>query len=245
MQNKNLLPKAAFFWSGGKDSAYCLQKVLQEKNYEVVYLITTLSLPYRRITMHGIKEELLEKQAEVIGTPLLKFFLSEGTNNEYEEKMNVILNQLKGKGIETVIFGDIFLEDLRKYRENQLKETGIKAVFPLWKMDTTLLVNDFIKQGFESVTCCVSDAFLDESFVGQKIDSSFLQRLPKQVDVCGENGEFHSFCTSAPYFSEKIEIKVGEKLYKPLSIKASSDCDLPREDEIKGFWFAELEMIKN
>ncbi|WP_375560401.1 diphthine--ammonia ligase [Bernardetia sp. OM2101] len=241
-ENKKTLPKAAFFWSGGKDSAYCLQKVLQEKNYEISYLITTLSLPYKRITMHGIKEELLEKQAQFIGIPLIKFFLSEGTNKEYEEKMNTILQNLKNEGIETVIFGDIFLEDLREYRENQLKETGMKAIFPLWKMDTNFLVNDFINQGFESVTCCVSDAFLNESFVGQKIDKPFLQKLPKQVDACGENGEFHSFCTTAPYFSEKIEIKVGEKLYKPLSIQANSDCDLPSENEVKGFWFVELEL---
>lgn len=238
-----MLQKAAFFWSGGKDSAYCLQKVLQEKNYDVVYLITTLSLLYKRITMHGIKEELLDKQAEVIGIPLIKFFLSEGTNKEYEEKMNEILQNLKKEGIETIIFGDIFLEDLREYRENQLKETGMKAVFPLWKMDTSFLVNDFINQGSESITCCVSDAFLDESFVGQKIDVDFLQRLPKEVDKCGENGEFHSFCTSAPYFSKKIEIKVTEKLYKPLSIKTNSDCDLPSENEVKGFWFAELELF--
>ncbi len=238
-----MFEKAAFFWSGGKDSAYCLQKVLQEKNYEVVYLITTLSLPYKRITMHGVKEELLEKQAKIIGIPLIKFFLSEGTNKEYEEKMNEILQNLKNEGIETIIFGDIFLEDLREYRENQLKQTGMKAVFPLWKIDTNFLVNDFINQGFESVTCCVSDAFLDESFVGQKIDNQFLQKLPSQVDKCGENGEFHSFCTSAPYFSKKIEIKVGEKLYKPLSIKSNSDCDLPSENEVKGFWFAELELL--
>ncbi|AFM06351.1 PP-loop superfamily ATP-utilizing enzyme [Bernardetia litoralis DSM 6794] len=240
--NKKTLPKAAFFWSGGKDSAYCLQKILQEKNYEISYLITTLSLPYKRITMHGIKEELLEQQAESIGIPLIKFFLSEGTNKEYEEKMNTILQNLKGEGIEIIIFGDIFLEDLREYRENQLKETGMKAIFPLWKIDTNFLVNDFINQGFESVTCCVSDAFLDESFVGQKIDKTFLQQLPKQVDACGENGEFHSFCTSAPYFSKKIEIKVGEKLYKPLPIQANSDCDLPSENKVKGFWFAELEL---
>ncbi|WP_291726355.1 diphthine--ammonia ligase [Bernardetia sp.] len=241
-ENKNNLPKAAFFWSGGKDSAYCLQKVLQEQKYEVVYLITTLSLPYRRVTMHGIKEELLEKQAQVIGIPLLKFFLSEGTNQEYEAEMNKVLQKLKNEGIETVIFGDIFLEDLREYRENQLKDTGIKAVFPLWKMDTNFLVNDFIEQGFESVTCCVSDAFLDESFVGRKIDSSFLDKLPKEVDACGENGEFHSFCNYAPYFSEKIEITVGEKLYKPLTIKTEEKCDLPSENEVKGFWFAELGM---
>ncbi len=245
MKKENLLPKAAFFWSGGKDSAYCLQKVFQEKNYEITYLITTLSLPYRRITMHGIKEELLEKQANLIGIPLKKFFLLEGTNNEYEEKMNLILQDLKKEGIETVIFGDIFLEDLRKYRENQLKETGMKAIFPLWKIDTTFLVNDFINQGFESITCCVSDAFLDESFVGQKIDTNFLQKLPKQVDSCGENGEFHSFCTAAPYFSKKIEIKIGEKLYKPLSIKTDSECDLPSENKVKGFWFAELELLQN
>jgi uncharacterized protein (TIGR00290 family) len=241
-ENKKSLPKAAFFWSGGKDSAYCLQKVLQEKNYEVAYLITTLSLPYRRITMHGIKEELLDKQAKIIGIPLIKFFLLEGTNMEYEEKMNATLQNLKEEGIETIIFGDIFLEDLREYREKQLKETEMKAIFPLWKMDTTFLVNDFMEQGFESITCCVSDSFLDESFVGQKIDTDFLQKLPKEVDACGENGEFHSFCTSAPYFSEKIEIKVGEKLYKPLSIKTNSDCDLPSKNQVKGFWFAELEL---
>src|SRR5437868_14913086 len=137
-------PKAIFCWSGGKDSSYCLYKVLQEQFYEVKYLLTTINGTFNRISMHGVREELLNKQAESIGIPLLKVTVYEGTNDEYEKQMGTILSKAKEEGIENVIFGDIFLEDLRLYRETNLAKLGMKGIFPLWKLDTTFLINDLI-----------------------------------------------------------------------------------------------------
>jgi uncharacterized protein (TIGR00290 family) len=129
-----------------------------------------------------------------------------------------------------VIFGDIFLEDLRVYRENNLAKIGMKAVFPLWKKDTKVLIHDFLKQGFQTITCCVSDKYLDENFVGQIIDRDFLSRLPIDVDPCGENGEFHTFCFDGPIFQTKIDFSIGEKLYKSTVY----------QKEKHGFWYCDL-----
>ena len=226
--------KAIFSWSGGKDSAYCLNKVLSEGLYEVQYLLTSLNGQFKRVSMHGVREELLDVQAESIGIPLLKVWVTEGTNEEYEKQMEAILLNAKAEGIEHVIFGDIFLEDLRVYRENNLARVDMKGVFPLWKMDTAWLINDFIDKGFKTVTCCVNDGFLDESWVGRSIDRPFVEQLPPNIDPCGENGEYHTFCYEGPVFRKKIDFTVGEKVYKPLSIQTTDDATT------KGFWFCEL-----
>src|SRR3982750_4307197 len=152
--------KAIFCWSGGKDSAYCLYKVLQEEKFDVKYLLTTLNGAFNRISMHGIREELLDRQAESIDIPLLKVFVYEGSNAEYEKQMETVLLKARTEGIEHVIFGDIFLEDLRVYRENNLAKVGMNAVFPLWKRDTKELIHQFLQLGFRTITCCVNDAFL-------------------------------------------------------------------------------------
>src|SRR3954470_12309157 len=182
---------AIFCWSGGKDSAYCLCKVLQEGKYDVKYLLTTLNGSFNRISMHGVRQELLDKQAEYIGIPLLKVFVYEGSNAGYEKQMETALLNAKTEGIEHVIFGDIFLEDLKVYRENNLAKVGMKGIFPLWKMNTAFLINDFIKQKFRTVTCCTNDGYLNEEWVGREIDKTFIEQLPPDVDPCGENGEFH------------------------------------------------------
>src|ERR1043165_5203867 len=149
MNNK---PKAIFSWSGGKDSAYCLYKVLSENVYDIKYLLTTLNDNFKRVSMHGVREELLDAQADSIGIPLLKVWVKEGTNDEYEKQMSEILLKAKSEGIDYVIFGDIFLEDLRVYRENNLAKVEMKAVFPLWKMDTASLMNDFLSNEFKTIT---------------------------------------------------------------------------------------------
>jgi uncharacterized protein (TIGR00290 family) len=189
-------PKAIFCWSGGKDSAYCLHKVLLEKNYDVKYLLTTLNGSFNRISMHGVREELLDKQAESIGIPLLKVFVYEGSNAEYEKQMETALLKAKSEGIEHAIFGDIFLEDLRQYRENNLAKVGMKGIFPLWKIDTTFLINDFIKQDFRTIICCTNDGYLGEEWLGRETDKSFIQQLPADVDPCGEKRRvsFFLFC---------------------------------------------------
>lgn len=233
-------PKAIFCWSGGKDSSYCLHKVLTEKLFDVKYLLTTVNDKFKRISMHGVREELLDNQAESIGIPLLKVRVTEGKNNEYEKQMETVLLKAKSEGINNVIFGDIFLEDLRAYRENNLAKLGMKGVFPLWKMDTTNLMNDFISRQFKAVICCTNDGYLGEEWVGREIYKSFIEQLPVNDDPCGENGEYHTFCYDAPLFKKKIDFTIGEKVYKPLEIKTENVCPLPTNVTIKGFWFCDL-----
>jgi uncharacterized protein (TIGR00290 family) len=231
--------KSILSWSGGKDSAYCLHKILSEKTFEVKYLLTTINKNFNRISMHGVREELLDQQAAAVGIPLLKVYVSEGTNDEYEKQMETTLLKAKAEGIEHVIFGDIFLEDLRTYRENNLAKIGMKAVFPLWKMDTSKLIVDFIGKQFKTITCCTNDGFLGEEWAGRKIDAAFVAALPDNVDPCGEHGEYHTFCYGGPVFKNEISFSIGEKVYKPLEIK-TSDCDLPSSITTKGFWFCDL-----
>lgn len=233
-------PKVIFCWSGGKDSAYCLHRVLKEERFEVRYLLTTVNDQFKRISMHGVREELLDRQAESLGIPLLKVRVTEGSNSEYEEKMAAALLQGKVEGVGQVIFGDIFLADLRAYREENLARIGMKAVFPLWKMNTGMLIQDFIRLGFQSVICCANDGYLGEEWVGTEIDPSFVNRLPAGVDPCGENGEYHSFCYDGPLFRDKIGFTVGEKIYRPLEIRTAGNCSLPAPVETKGFWFCDL-----
>jgi uncharacterized protein (TIGR00290 family) len=234
-------PKAIFCWSGGKDSSLCLHKVLQQNQYEVCYLLTTVNGNNHRISMHGVREELLDAQAAAIGIPQLKVYVYEGNNTEYENAMGATLEQAKQQGITHVIFGDIFLEDLRQYREANLAKAGLTAVFPLWKQDSNNLINEFISLGFKTVTCCINDALLDESHVGRVIDKAFIQSLPAAVDVCGENGEFHTFCYDGPIFSQPVNITIGEKIYKPLQLTPTDTFD---PGNTKGFWFAELTLAQ-
>jgi len=155
--NMNNIPKAIFCWSGGKDSSYCLHKVLLEKLFDVVYLMTTVNDAFKRISIHGVREELLDKQIELIGIPSIRIRIKDGTHTEYEQLMRDTLLQVKAEGITHVIFGDIFLEDLRAYREDNLKKIDLVGVFPLWKMNTNDLMNDFIHKKFKTITCCIND----------------------------------------------------------------------------------------
>jgi len=234
------LPKAIFCWSGGKDSAYCLHQVLEGNQFDVKYLLTTINEEFKRISMHGIREELLDLQVKSIGIPLLKVMVNNSTNEDYEKQMSKVLEKVKSEGIEHVIFGDIFLEDLRTYRENNLSQLGMKAVFPLWKMDTTHLINDFISKKFKTMLCCVNDGFLKQEWLRKKIDASFLEQLPSHVDPCGENGEYHTFCYDGPIFKNKIPFIKKEIVYRPLTIKTTSDCALSSNSQTNGFWFCEL-----
>ena len=227
--------KAIFAWSGGKDSSLALYKILQEGKYEVVALLTTVNRELKRISMHGVRESLLKEQAKSIGIPLLKVWIDEASYEHYEKQMESTLLQAKSEGVTTVIFGDIFLEDLREYRENNLKKVNMKANFPLWKKDTQLLIQEFIDLKFKTITCCINDGFFDESFVGEVIDELFVNRLPKNVDPCGENGEFHTFCFDGPIFNYPINFQKGEKVYKPLDEQYVEEAK-----PTKGFWYCEL-----
>lgn len=229
------MEKAIFCWSGGKDSSLCLHEVLEQKLYDVKYLLTTVNESFKRISMHGVREELLDAQASSIGIALKKMYVREGSFDEYERNMEKLLLAAKAEGINTVIFGDIFLEDLRQYREDNLAKAGMKAVFPLWKRDTTEVINTFISLEFKTITCCVDDTFLGEDMVGCEINKLFLAALPHTVDCCGENGEFHTFCYDGPIFKTPVTFKVGEKVYKPLEVKHGAT-----EPATKGFWYCDL-----
>lgn len=227
---------ALFCWSGGKDSAFALHDVRSSGEWDVRYLLTTLSSEHRRISMHGVREELLDMQAAAIGLPLIKVWVGAGTNEEYERQMEAALLKAKAEGITHVIFGDIFLEDLREYREQQLARVGMKAVFPLWKRNTEELVRSFIDKGFRTVICCVNDGWLGVEFAGREIDEKFLAGLPEGVDACGENGEYHTFCYAGPIYRQPIGIALGDRKYVALDT-GFADGDAGRT---KGFWYCDL-----
>jgi len=231
-------PKAIFNWSSGKDSALALYKTLKEDQFEVTTLLTSINQEFQRISMHGVHVSLLEKQAESLGFPLIKMELpKEPTMEEYREIVNKTMNEIKSQGITHSIFGDIFLEDLRKYREDQLKSIGMKGVFPLWKIDTSQLINEFLDLGFKTIVTCVNETYLDKSFAGRIIDQDFIKDLPKNVDPCGENGEFHTFTFDGPIFKNPVDFKVGE-IVKKTYPKPKTD-DISEEGEYV-FWFCDL-----
>ena len=201
--------KVLFSWSGGKDSALALYEISRSKRCEIAGLLTTVTEDYHRISMHGVREILLEQQASAIGLPLSKVFISKnGTNEEYESKMKEVLLKFQKLGVSSVVFGDIFLEDIRKYREENLAKVGMKGVFPIWGKDN--MPQTFIDLGFKAIVTCVDAKVLDKKFVGKLFDKNFLAELPTNVDPNGENGEFHSFVFDGPIFRQKIHYRIGE-----------------------------------
>lgn len=205
------MEKVICSWSGGKDSALALHEIRKSEEFEVVSLLTTVTEDYDRISMHGVRRELLERQAGSLGLPLRKILITKGASNEdYEARMKKTLLEFKSEGVASVVIGDIFLEDLRRYREDNLARAGMKGIFPLWKRDTAELARDFIDMDFKAIVTCVDTAVLDGKFAGRLIDGEFLAELPAGVDPCGENGEFHSFVYGGPVFNEKISFTKGE-----------------------------------
>lgn len=224
-------------WSGGKDSSWCLYKALQSGNYNVTHLLTSVNAVHDRISMHGVRRSLLEAQAKSIGIPLTTIELPEQPGmNEYENAMLQKVSELKQTGCNHSIFGDIFLEDLKIYREQKLATIDIECVFPLWKIDTTELVNEFIMLGFKSIIVCINEQYLDKSFCGRIIDHELINDLPKNVDPCGENGEFHSFVFDGPIFKNSIPFTKGEIVYKTYTAPKVDDDSKPAY----GFYFCDL-----
>ncbi|GIZ08470.1 diphthine--ammonia ligase [Flavobacterium sp. UMI-01] len=238
--------KALFNWSSGKDSALALYKILQDPEFEISCLLTSVNQQYQRISMHGVRETLLQRQAKSIGLPLEIMKIPEMPTMEvYEKVMSETLDKLKKQGITHSVFGDIFLEDLRKYREDKLATMGFTGVFPIWKIPTTQLIHEFIALGFKTIVVCVNEKYLDERFVGRIIDEDFIKDLPENVDVCGENGEFHTFTFDGPIFSEPIAFDIGEIVYrkyeKPKASKPSNTaCDTDDTAYDYGFWYCDL-----
>ncbi len=210
-------------WSGGKDSALSLYHILQNHTYDVKYLLTSVNDTLGRVSMHGVREDLLNLQAQRIGLPLITLRLPETSSmEEYNLRMSDTLRPLAEEGISHSIFGDIFLEDLRHYRENQLAKVGMQGVFPIWKRDSYELLAEFWDLGFQTIVVSVNGSLLDASFCGQILNQDFVKNLPKGVDVCGENGEFHTFVFQAPYFSKSIDFQKGETVEKTYQYKNAS-----------------------
>lgn len=209
-------------WSGGKDSAMTLFE-LQRGGYEVAALLTTITEPYDRISMHGVRRVVLERQAEALGLPLRPIFISSCCmNEEYEQKMKEALLAYQPDGVQSVAFGDIFLEDLRTYREGTLAKIGMKGLFPIWKRNTGELARTFLELGFRGIVVCVDSKALDGAFVGRDLSAKFFDELPPSVDHCGENGEFHSFVFDGPIFHEPVRFSRGEVVQRD----SSYFCDL-------------------
>ncbi len=238
--------KVIFNWSGGKDSALCLHKVLQAQHYDVMCLLTSISEQYQRISMHGVRAELLETQAKNIGLPLLKMEVPDMPSMEvYEAAMKTTLLDLKAKGATASVFGDIFLDDLRSYRENKLAEINLKGIFPLWKIPTDRLIREFVDLGFKTIVTCVNEKYLDQSFVGRVIDNDFLKDLPNNVDPCGENGEFHTFVFDGPIFNQPILFEKGEVVYRKYQSEKQESNSTTHKNGVDdpfnhGFWYCDL-----
>ncbi|WP_452603391.1 Dph6-related ATP pyrophosphatase [Pontimicrobium sp. MEBiC06410] len=226
--------KTYFNWSTGKDSSLALYYLLQDTNYSIDTLVTTVNSHYNRVSMHGLHTALLQKQAKAIGIPLQTIELPEQpTMEDYETIMRNALNGLKAKRYTHCVFGDIFLEDLKAYREQHLSKQNIKALFPLWKTNTNDLINTFLNLGFKAVIVCASAKYFNEDFVGKLLTKELIENLPEGVDPCGENGEFHTFCYDGPIFKHPVPFSIGEKIYR--------EYNTPNANSKTGFWFCNLQ----
>ncbi|HYM41141.1 MAG TPA: hypothetical protein VET46_00105 [Steroidobacteraceae bacterium] len=204
-------PKAFLSWSSGKDSAYALCEARRLGLADVAGVLTTLSEAYDRVAMHGVRASLLERQISALGLPSLKVMLPSPCPNEvYEARLASACAQLKGEGVRHIVFGDLYLEDIRAYRERQLAALGMSAIFPLWRRDTATLAREMIARGLEAHLVCVDPRRLDRSFAGRRFDAALLAALPPDVDPCGENGEFHTVVSAGPMFPAPIAVRVGE-----------------------------------
>jgi uncharacterized protein (TIGR00290 family) len=210
-------------WSGGKDSALALHRLLNASDLRVEALLTTITRDFDRISMHGVRRDLLEAQAASLGLPLWLNFISKGAaNGEYEASMAEAFARCRAQGIDTLAFGDLFLEDIRAYRDRLLAEHRMQALYPVWRRDTDRLIREFLDLGFKTAVVCVDPQQLDPSFVGRVIDEQFLADLPSGVDPCGENGEFHTFVFDGPLFADPVRFSFGKIVCRD------------------GFWFCDL-----
>ena len=204
--------KVILSWSGGKDSVMALYALLESGRYEIVSLLTTVSRQYDRISHHGVRVELLEQQAAALGIRLHKLYLPQANCSleDYEALMKKAMLEYKNKVVLNVAFGDVFLQDLRKYRQRNLAKVGMGAIFPIWGRDTTEIVRTFICLGFKAYLTCVDSEKLGKDFAGRSIDADLIRDLPDGVDPCGENGEFHSYVYDGPIFNWPVGVTIGE-----------------------------------
>ena len=205
------MKRIALSWSSGKDSAWSLHLLRQDPTLEIVALVTTINQEFDRVAMHAVRRELVELQAQSVGLPLWKVPLPwPCSNQQYEDRMRDLCARALREGIEAIAFGDLFLTDIRAYREKQLESTGLEPVFPVWGLPTRRLALDMIQAGLRAKVTCVDPKRLAPEFAGRDFDASFLEDLPEGVDPCGENGEFHSFVYAGPMFQRPVPIQLGE-----------------------------------
>jgi len=210
-------------WSGGKDSCLALFEIQQARDYRIASLLTTVTRDYDRISMHGVRRVLLEHQATSLGVPLHQVLITKGASNEeYETNLIEAVSTYRDRGIDSIVFGDLFLEDIKTYRDQFLARHDLRGIYPVWMRDTTEFIREFIELGFKAVLTCVDAKALDQSFAGRMIDHDFLAALPVNVDPCGENGEFHTFVYDGPNFAQPVAFSVGETVSRD------------------GFWFCDL-----
>jgi uncharacterized protein (TIGR00290 family) len=215
MEDQGWEKRVLVSWSGGKDSCMALREVQKTSEIHVAALLTTVTRDFDRISMHGVRCSLLERQATSLGIPLQQILISKGASNEeYEARMGEVFAEYRVRGIDTVVFGDLFLEEIRTYRERLLAKHKMVGIYPVWGRDTSRLIRDFMASGFKAVVVCVDPAKLDSSFVGRSIDEEFLSQLPPHVDPCGENGEFHTFVFDGPIFRNRVSFSFGEVVFR-------------------------------
>jgi uncharacterized protein (TIGR00290 family) len=232
--------KVSISWSGGKDSAFALYRILLSGEYDVIGLHTVIGEETRRVGLHGVREELIEAQAKSLKLPLRKLYLKTSNNHDvYSELMRTFYLKSKMEGIEGIVFGDIFLEDLRKFREDLLLESQLFALFPIWNVESGMLIHDFINTGFKTLICSADVNFFKEEQVGKTIDFAFLKSLPVGVDPCGENGEFHTFVYDGPIFQHPIPVTLDSVIKCDYTFKKKND-DGDVDEVISSYWFQEL-----
>ena len=235
------MKKCIFNWSGGKDSALALYHCLKDPELDIKYLVTTINDAVDRISMHGVRTELLVLQAESIGITLYQVRLPEMPGMEtYDAIMRQHMEKFRDDGITHAIFGDIFLEDLKQYRDNRLAEVNMQGIYPLWKRDTHELIDEFLDLGFGTVIACTQERL--EYIAGKEIDRQLIESLPNDVDVCGENGEFHTFAFKGPIFKKEIRYQTGESVFKEYKAPQNLDdsCVSDTTKKYSGFWYCDL-----
>lgn len=232
--------KVTISWSGGKDSAFALYKIMTAGEFEIVGLHTVIDEENKRVGLHGVSEVLIEKQAHAIGLPLTKIYLpASKTDESYKLCMAKFYEQCVKEGIEGVVFGDIFLEDLREFRRDLLKPYGLFGVFPLWGMDTKMLLTDFMLAGFKTTICSANADLFSEHQLGKILDRQFLDSLSPAMDACGENGEYHTFVCDGPLFQRPIHVTWGNVIKKTYSY-GKTNPDGKTEMQQSNFWFQDL-----
>lgn len=237
-----LKKKITVSWSGGKDSALALYKILQSEEYQVMHLHTVIDKTSKRVGLHGVQEELIERQAEALGLKLIKLYLSASQGHEaYINLMSDFYQQCSRENIHGVLFGDIFLEDLKSFRDGLLQKANIVGIYPLWKQKSEDLIAEFINAGFQTLICSADKKYFNTPHMGKLIDKQFVQELSPALDVCGENGEFHTFVIDGPIFNNPVLLKIGnvvEKCYDYQVTNEQGDVQLVTST----FLFQDLEL---